>query len=197
LAVVALSLFFFGCFDSKNPLSDPQKAKLDARLTGLWQVREKHIKGEDATYCHIGVAGDELPAGVMRVVVVRHDKDGRITRPAEFLMFSTTIGTNTYLNLALVDDEHLKVVKEKGWTGIEGYVLWKYKVEADTILLWKMAPDAKQRAIEGRKVKGVIKEGVLMDMNTITDTTENLARFVASAGDSLFSSEAVHLERVK
>jgi hypothetical protein len=30
-----------------------------------------------------------------------------------------------------------------------------------------------------------------------TDTTENLAKFVAEAGDGLFSKDALRLERVK
>ncbi len=160
-------------------------------------MREKSTNTEDATYLHIGAAGDDLSGGVMRVVIVTHDKDGTIGRASELLMFSTTIGSNTYLNLTGVDDKQLKVLKEKGWKVIEGYVLFKYKAESDTIHVWKMDSDAKERAIKDGKVKGELKDGFLMDMNTITDTTENLARLVATAGDSLFASGEMHLDRIK
>jgi len=58
--------------------------------------------------------------------------------------------------------------------------------------------DAKKRAIEAGKIKGAIEKD--QDGNTrfhFTDTTENLARFVAESGDTLFSKDALRLERVK
>jgi hypothetical protein len=157
-------------------------------------------KGMEVTYVHVGRAGDKLPSGVMRVVGIVHDTDGTMNRPVEFLMFPTTIGTNTYLNLAPGDGKQLNLLKNKGWKSIEGYVLFKYKIEGDRLLLWKMDPDAKQRVIEDKKVKGEIREGFALDMNRLTDTTENVARFVAKEGDSLFAKEAIHaiqLDRVK
>jgi hypothetical protein len=198
LAALVICPLFAGCYDSKNPLSDPEKSKLDPRLSGLWLLRERDRAGLDARYFHIGVAGDKLPPGVMRAVEVGHNSDGTLERPVEFLMFSTTIGSSAYLNLAVGSDEQLKALKEKGWKGVEGYFLMKYTVEGDTLLVWKMDADAKQRAIESRKVRGEITpEGVLEDMNTLTDTMENVARFVAAAGDSSFATNAGHLDRVK
>ena len=200
LFMVAVGLLFSGCEDSKNPLSDPQKSKPDNRLSGAWRLREPVAKHIEAIYFHVGAAGDKLPAGVMRAVQITHFTDGTIGRPVEFLIFSTTIGKNTYLNIAPGGDECLKVLKEKGWRGVEGYVLLKYKVEADTVLGWKMDSDAKVKAIDAGKIKGKdwAKPGfLLMDTYTITDTTENVARFVAGAGDSLFSENAMHLDRVK
>lgn len=39
--------------------------------------------------------------------------------------------------------------------------------------------------------------GTMGDKVMFTDTTENLARFIAEAGDSLFAKEPLRLERVK
>ena len=39
LSVAALSLLLTSCFDTKNPLSDPQKSKPDDRLSGVWRQR--------------------------------------------------------------------------------------------------------------------------------------------------------------
>ena len=81
--------------------------------------------------------------------------------------------------------------REKGWNSeaVGGFFIFKYKIEGDTLLLWQMDDDAKRKAIQGGKIKG---EGI-----GFTDTTENVARFVASAGDSLFKEEVIRLERVK
>ena len=61
-----------------------------------------------------------------------------------------------------------------------------------------MDGEAKKRAVDAGKIKGVIEKD--QDGNTrvhFTDTTENLAKFVADSGDSLFSKDVLRLERVK
>ena len=58
--------------------------------------------------------------------------------------------------------------------------------------------EAKKRAVEAGKIKGMSEKD--RDGNTrvhFTDTTENLAKFVAEAGDDLFSKDMLRLERVK
>ena len=59
--------------------------------------------------------------------------------------------------------------------------------------------EAKERAIEAGKVKGVIEKKGRLGINKVafTDTTENLAKFVAENSDDLFSKDVVRLERVK
>jgi hypothetical protein len=70
--------------------------------------------------------------------------------------------------------------------------------EGDALLLWGMDGDAKRQAIEGGKIKGVIEEREHHGSRVeFTDTTENVARFVAGAGDGLFSKDVLRLERVK
>ena len=61
-----------------------------------------------------------------------------------------------------------------------------------------MDDNAKKKAIEGEKIKGVV-ETVSNGFDKIwfTDTTENVARFVSAAGDSLFSKDVMRMERVK
>jgi hypothetical protein len=198
LCLAVACLLYVGCDDLQNPLSDPRIAKPDDRLSGVW----RYDWGKKQIYFHVGKAGDELPDGVMRVAFVLHDtEDGTVKSPMEALLFSTTIGTNTYLNLAPIEGkEQLKLLKEKGWKEIRAYVLLKYKLEGDTLLLWKLDSDAKYHAIKDRKIKGVVneKEGFVgIDTNKITDTTDNVARFVAKAGDSLFPNEAMRMKRME
>jgi hypothetical protein len=197
LAASAAGLLLAGCDDSKNPLSSPQASKPDAKLAGLWRLKDKD---GNVTYYHIGVLGGKAPASVMRVVNVQHLKDGSLQEPGEFFVFPTVLGDSTYLNMG-GDQPKLKLLEEKGWTadGIDSYFILKFRIEGDTLVLRTMDREAKRKAIEGQKVKGVIETpaGPGPERIQFTDTTENLARFVSGAGDSLFSKEPLRLERVK
>jgi hypothetical protein len=194
---VLACLLWAGC-DSKSPLSEPSQSKPDPRLAGVWRV-----KADDGsvTYDHVGQAGNKLPESVMLVVSVEHKKQGRLRNPALMLMFPTVLGNTAYLNVGLgLSPEQIEQLEQNGWkTGtVELYSILKYRVEGDTLLLWQMAEDAKKQAIISGKIKGQVPgKDEKGGMSCFTDTTENLARFVAAAGDSLFEKEPKRLERVK
>jgi hypothetical protein len=199
LVSAALGLLLTSCVDSKNPLSDPDKSKADARLVGVWRAR-----GEDgdATYYHVGRVGEKLPQGVLGVTGVTHRKDGRLQRSdGEFLVFPTVIGDASYLNLSEGSEEQIKTLEEKGWKPdtVTDYIILKYRVDGDTLLIWTMDVDAKERAIKAGQIKGIVRTEKDSFTKTVefTDTTENVRRFVASAGDGLFNKEPLRLERVK
>ena len=64
-----------------------------------------------------------------------------------------------------------------------------------------MDSEAKKQAIGAKKIKGVIEKekekGMYVITIRFTDTTENVARFVAAAGDSLWDTkDPMRLERV-
>lgn len=187
--VPALFLLLAGCEDSKNPLSDPQTAKADERLVGVWR--------EGDAYYHVGHAGDKFPASVMRVVQVTH-KEGRVEPPEEYLIFPTLLGDKTYLN-AVVNGEKGQVTRldKDGWKAdsVDCYHFHKYQVDGDKLVLWLIDEQAKTQAITGGKIKGHIEKD---RPARFTDTTEDVARFVAEAGDSLWNTkEPVRLERVE
>ena len=60
-----------------------------------------------------------------------------------------------------------------------------------------MTEDTKKQAITSGKIKGYARREGKVGPSCFTDTTENVARFVAAAGDSLFEKEPKRLERVK
>jgi hypothetical protein len=196
LPLAVAFLLFAGCDDSKNPLSDPQNSKPDTRLVGVWRLRGD---GGEVTYYHIGPLGDKLPSSLMRVVAVTHSRNGELQPPGEMLLFPTTLGTNTYLNIAEAKEQQIKPLEEKGWNPevLSGFLLPKYKVVGDTLLVWPADRDAKKAAIEAGKLKGVVEKQDSGNKVRFTDTSENVARFIASAGDGLFAKEPLRLERVK
>ena len=189
LISVAACLFASGC-DSKNPLSDPQTSKADERLAGVWLNRGAD---GDVNY-HAGHAGEKFPACMMRVVGIKHNK-GNVEPAGEFLIFPTALGDKTYLNVVVLgrDDKPIKNLGEKGWKAVEvdSYTFYKYKFDGDKLLLYGIDEEAKKKAIKSGKVTGTIENNSVK----FTDTTENVARFVKEAGDSLWT-EPGRLERV-
>lgn len=185
-------LLITGCDESTAPLSDASKASPDKRLIGLWQHRYQN----GVTYYHIGRLGGKAPEGVMRVVAVSRRNSGELEEPHQLLAFRSDVGGHSYLNIAGVTQEQLGSIREEGWKAdvLGSYILPKYRVEDDALLVWGTDMEAKKKAIEGGKIKGEIRLG---GFARFTDTTQNLAQFVAAAGDELFSDEPLRMERVQ
>ena len=186
---VAACLFASGC-DSKNPLSDPQTSKADERLAGVWLNRG----GDDDVYYHVGHAGDKFPACMMRVVGIKHSK-GNVEPAGEFLIFPTILGDKTYLNVVIGrDDKLVKSLDEKGWKAadVDNYTLYRYKFEGDKLVVYGIDEEAKTKAIKSGKIRGTVEN----NSAKFTDTTENVARLVKEAGDSLWTKEPGRLERM-
>lgn len=196
MPLAALCLLLTSCFDSTAPLSDPKTAKPDDRLLGVWR-----FKGEsgEVNYYHFGRMGDKLPPALMRVVNVHHAADGKL-RQADLLLSPTTLGDKTYFSLAEMKPPQLVRLEETGWTteAVRGYLILRYQISGDAMTIQWIDGEAKRKAIEAGKIKGVIQK----DRNGatpvhFTDTTENVAKFVAKEGDALFSKDVLRLERVK
>ena len=194
---VAVCLLASGC-DSKNPLSDPLKSKADERLVGIWQGRgdDGGVFDDGEWFYHVGHAGDNFPACMMRVVMIQHQKGG-VEPPGELLMFPSVLGRKTYLNIVVgLDNKLVKSLDEKGWKAadVDSYQLYKYQLDGDTLVLYGMDNGAKKKAINSGKIKGTEGNGSYR----LTDTTENLARFIAEAGDDLWNMrKPTKLQRVR
>ena len=187
---MAVCLFASGC-DSKTPLSDPQTSKAEERLAGVWRDRS----GGGEVYYHVGHAGEKFPACMMRVVGIKHSK-GNVEPAGEFLIFPTILGEKNYLNVVISrDDKLVKSLDEKGWKAVEvdNYMFAKYKFDGDKLLLYGMDGEAKKKAIRGGQIKGTVEN----NSGCFTDSTENVARFVKEAGDSLWMNKPEHLERIR
>jgi hypothetical protein len=194
LALFGLAVCFFalGCDDSKNPLSDPQKSKADEKLIGVWRHRTKD--GEE-TFYHVGRAGDKFPKGMMRIVEIAHAK-GEVGPPTEYLAFPTVVGDKKYLNVVW-EEKLVRQLDENGWKadGIPGYSFVKYQLVGNDLTVFLMDDPAKAKAIKDGKIKGE-KHG--NDLAMFTDSTENVARFIAAADAGLWNTaEAVSFERVE
>jgi hypothetical protein len=184
-----------GCDDSKNPLSSPADSSPDKQLIGIWQ----HDGGTNTTYYLVGYLGGEALKNVMRVVIATREKDGKLQQPEQGMLFPTALEGTSYLNLAAADQNQLAKVQDKGWQSnlFESYFILKYRVEGDVLLVWPIEPDTKKKAIKAGTIKGEIKNANGGRSVRFTDTTENLARFVAESEDELFAKEPLRFQRVK
>jgi len=114
------------------------------------------------------------------------------------LVFPVELGGNAYLHLVGDEDEQIEAVRQSGWKPevFDSYIIARYRVEGDALLVWPMDPEAKKRAIKSGRIKGEIKEGFIAQVR-FTDTSENLRRLIAAEGEKLFAEEALRLERVR
>jgi hypothetical protein len=196
-----LCLVFTSCVDSDNPLSDPKQSAVDPGLVGVWRGREKD---GDVVYYHVGQAGGKFPAGMLRVKIITHNKNGELPRPDadDTLAFTTVLGKNHYVNVTCLDADKIKSMGDSKWEPAmaDGYFIYKYEITGDKLALAGMDSKQKAAAVKAGKLKGT-SEG---DNLRFTDTTENLVRFLAS-GDAeklFFTKEHIDegygiLERVK
>ena len=136
----------------------------------------------------------------MRIVTVNHCKGYVAPAAGEVFAFATAIGGKNYLNVVMLDKEAVQRLDENGGKladSVDGYKLLKYQIDGDKLLIWQMDEGAEAQAIKAGKVKGVKGDGP-ENPAKITDSTENVARFVAAAGDSLWQKkEMMRLERIK
>jgi hypothetical protein len=200
-----LCLGFTSCVDSDNPLSDPKQSTIDPGLSGVWRLREKE---GDTVYYHLGRAGDKFPAGMLRVKGITHDKNGELPHPDndDMLVFTTTLGKNHYLNITSISAERIKSMGDAKWepSMADGYFIYKYEISGDKLTIAGMDSDQKEAAIKAGKIKGVIESKEGGGGKRFTDTTENLAKFIAAADqEKLFPTKDASgdtfatLERVK
>ena len=197
LPMAATCLLFTSCFDSKVPLSDPGKSKADERLAGSWRGRNDDGSVNDYRFAP---AGGKLPAAVMRLTGSSRRPDGTTEQFEPLLLFPTTIGEKSYLNACDGKDAQVKLAEDKGWTAetVKDYSIFRYQVMADTLTVQWMDGDAKKRAVEAGKIKGKMEKDQDGNIRThFTDTAENLTKFIAAAGDDLFSKDVLKLQRVK
>jgi hypothetical protein len=190
----------------KSPLSDPDKAKPDARLFGAWRPVKEGTKKLHPTFFFIGkVEHGDAPPGIMKSAWVDFDENNIVRMDEGGYFFTTLIGDSGYANFfeKVVFDR----TKFPKWDkrNVKDYVLYKYKIEGDKLTVWIMDAEATEAAIRKGQVKGTITEEKKRGSDTrkvltVTDG-ESLSKFLANGGDkALFPDDDEHrlaLMRVK
>lgn len=199
IAFAGLCVALAAC-DSEKPAVDPQKAKIDEQLLGVWKHTDER---GNVRFFHVGRMDKKYPTGMIRVIpITHHAKNGRVSGGGNGLpAFAGTIGNDKYLNVAVADTKDVEKMNETGWDAklVKCYTIGKYEVKDNTLTYWPMDDAAKRKAIEAGKIQGKID--VRKDSSFVpiyfTDTTENIAKFLADpANANLFEKKETY-QRVK
>jgi hypothetical protein len=179
---------------SDNPLSDPQKAKVDEELLGTWE----NPNPDPASFCKtltvekLSLPG--YPPGALKLTMKPRDA----SQPAKIgVCFCTELNGRKYAYHCgpLVDDGKQLPTWEK--LVVSGYGIYKYRVSGGSLTLWGGGGSTFAKAVEAGKVKGKWAGGPYYSYIQLTDTTANLAKFLSSdEADALLGEEGV-LKRVK
>lgn len=158
-------LFLSACFPTAtNPLSEPEKAKPDERLSGIWRCEQE----KEVIFWFIAEPSSlNAQPGVVELTVLHVGPDGRVfQRDDRLSLFASRIGDHSYLNMTAPR----QVAKESE----AGYLLFRYVVQGDQLTANRMADAPIRKAIEQKAIKGEIRGATVV----IDDTTDNLHRFV-------------------
>ncbi|MGD9647132.1 MAG: hypothetical protein AB7U73_15585 [Pirellulales bacterium] len=178
-----------GCVESEKPLSDPAISRMDQRLFGLWQRRDPDGAVE---YLHIGgeyqvpLAADRArpEPGLMQYTSIRHEPNNRAAEaPSGTRFFVTQIGGEDFGSWVFPQEE-----KDRGKP--VHFAFYKYRVTPEQLEIWDMDRDATAAAIEAGKLKGVVRrkqrtnagDAAEYEELRITDSSENIAKFLADGG---------------
>jgi len=202
LCVLLLScLSLTSCVESTKPLSNPDTCQGDDRLDGVW-TRTDDL-GETLVVVDAVTAHEKVdlgfPAGMRRAVLITRGKNG-MGAPSVYLFFPTKIGDDSYLNflhLAGDNDTALRTGTLKWTAEIRNshYAFYKYEVKAGNLVLYKGDQAAVRQAIQAGKIGGTVGEGLVVD--SLTDSTENLVKFLASGGCSIFVRQGDEFKKLE
>jgi hypothetical protein len=193
---LAVCFLLSGCVvDSENPLSPPEAAQIDQRLLGDWVASNGdnvHFSAKDAHWMQV----------VTQSKVDDSKRPSKIDRaPETYDFYVTTIGDQTYLNVKMVDKDHKDGMPVT-------YLFYRYKIASDgTLHFWPMGQDEMADFVRTGKIKGTVHQDAhpMMSGNPpkpdvdvhLTDSSENLVKFIVRHGADAFGDETEPLTRVR
>ena len=172
--------------ESRRPLSDPQKAKIENRAVGTWRA----TISTNQYYLHAGAGNIVGKSDWMELVLV-HPREKPSFYVHHKIGFVSVVGGQDYFNVANLSvlTTQLRGSKpEELAAAVERYDILKYEVNGDTMIVWAADQKFVKAAIESGKIKG--------HGSTIDDSMENLNQFIESSPPALWGNKFTYT-RVK
>ena len=190
LIVSAIALLVAACIpdtETETFLSDPNPAKLDGRLLGTWyKTRDnnvllmnfRRVQGQNGVVFEV-VADDFEPAR------------SKIVKRYRYRVWTTKIGSHTYLNLRLIDVHNEKRAPKQ--------ILVYYEVRKDGTLAFAFIDDDKsEKLVETGALAGRIKGKDFNEGAVITASREKLIALLREKGPKvLFMDKMLVTTRLK
>jgi len=191
----ALLFLLAGCtLDSASPLGDPDKAKVDERVLGKWRIMNKEALVHSLRAEKLSAAG--YPAGTLKLTLGHGGPESE----NHLLAFCTELKGRTYVHLCGT----MVAVSEPlpAWDKVRGTLsILKYAVAGEMLTLYQLNASPLDMAVAKGELKGELRNpGGKFNIGPeyrVTDTTANLAQFVADADEKLFSGPKGVFTRVK
>ena len=173
LLIIAFFIFLGSCIPySDNPLTDPDKEKIDHSILGTWFWKDENESG----YIHIGL---EEKTKLLHVIMIDLDNDAEMD-VSELSGHTSSLGGNKYLNLKWVRpaDE------------VPGYIFVKYSVEGEKLGISLMSSEVVETAIKNGSLKGIAENGGWTSSPHITAEQKQLREFVLKNDKELFTEKS-------
>ena len=201
------SLLLAGCFpESTNPLSTPATSTVDPRLEGVYVVHRE--KPDDAlSVWHLHYRGEKGASGGpalvtpwLEILNIEHPRDKALGGTA-YRVLTTHLGAHDYmsiLELGNVVSPENGLVKPSAGARAKMYWLARYEIGGSGVLrVWMMNTKSVEEAIKAGKIRGQVKPHKEGDDVLLTDSTEDLARFVTKSDPALlFAGKPIILYRL-
>lgn len=173
VALVAAALLLSACETVfVKPLPAPA-AKPDQRLLGRWVSESESDHGAYVQFDN--GAGSEL------------NISGLVSEPGDktpvFTATTKRIGQYDFMCLSPTDEDKDKF-----------FLVSRYAFDGDELTVWTLDQDKMNAAVTRRKLKGTVGQGV--SDTVISDTPENVLKFLETAGGEMFK-EMVRLRKSK
>ena len=171
---------------SMTPLSAPESAEHDRRLIGFWGAVEKI---DDTTiapggWVHVSAAGYGMTE------IYFYDDHNNLMM---FRMHPTIDAPFNYMNLrpSFIDDSCLS---EKCLKKVEefGYLIMKYEVVGDALTIGVMGEHIRKAILAGE-----LKGEIVIDDIMITDTAENILKYLQKADHERIFDEQIIFKKAK
>jgi hypothetical protein len=184
ITVLLLAGAMPSCVALEHPPIDPSQAKTDERLFGVWKALPDEM---DGGYCYLFVGRPQAkaPSGMMEAITISNDRRETIKRDAT-AFFQVPLGQANYA--VMVEEDMEEGQQRKKPRRSPQYSLLKYAVEGDRLTVWAMDGNAVEDAVKRGKLKGTVTKGGIIEWKSvvITETGDNLLRFLKEHQDSLF-----------
>lgn len=212
LTLTLLAIFSLGCNDPKfvNPIVQPESAPVCDQVFGAY----KHTQPgrSSISFLHIGSAGENFPAGFMRVVMVSHRPDKkRELNTATIVAFAQPVGDYFVGNLPMPDDknitEQLSVLGNR-WDQdkVDGYYFFMLRKTEEGLDLRYVNGSEIENRIEDGTLAGTIGHGLGNPEEappeeephaTVTASSQELKElFTEELLDELFAKEAIDYKKL-
>ena len=172
------------CVALEHPPIDPKQAKPDERLFGAWKAVPDETDGR---YWNVFVGRPQgtVLSGMMEAVSISNDRRETIKRDA-MAFFQVPLGRANYA--VMVEEDLGEGQQTKKPRRSPQYSLLKYAVDGDRLTVWTTDDNALEDAVNRGKLKGTVTKGGIIEWKSvvITETGDNLLRFLKEHQDSLF-----------